>query len=610
MKTQEKYANYRMVSTKLDLIGALKTIGVGPCALDFETTALRPEHGRVRLVQLFDGKHGYVVDFDKIKGGFEAVASLFDKGEWIVFNSGFELRWFIAAGASQVRCRDVAYLRCAILGGGRYSLKQVVAWDLEREMDKTEQASDWGAKELTAEQYHYAYKDAVDTWDLYQHWYDRADLGHLAGWKLFDDMTPAIIEMEEAGMLLDTERHKKLDLHWQKIRVAKEKIVRKIVPIDDVANINSNAQWSDFFARILDDDTLASWPRTEKSGQLQTTGDVLRSIAAQFEQANGKNPMTTLLDALADYKKIEKYISSFGETLITKAQLSPNKRVRARFNIAAAKTGRFSSSNPNLQQVPRDLELLGEETSVRSSFIAKTGRKLVSLDYSGIELRVLALLAEDAVMMADILEGDLHAEVASMVTGRRISIHSSERNKDDDRARKSAKPISFGIIYGSSAGGLATNLRVSVAEGQRYIDGWADRYTRAFDYRNKVMDEARRTRYIRCVDGGTIYMGQNPEMPKCANYPVQRAALSIMARAIARHKDTLDQERAAGRQRYTKMLSTIHDALIDEAATRDAKKCLRFMEDDMIAGYLDIFPGSPTDGLVEGGMGPNWGKLD
>ena len=97
-------------------------------------------------------------------------------------------------------------------------------------------------------------------------------------------------------------------------------------------------------------------------------------------------------------------------------------------------------------------------------------------------------------------------------------------------------------------------------------------------------------------------MGKTPEIPKAANYPVQRAALSVMAKAIARHKATLDKQRANGYQRMTRMLSTIHDALIDEASSRDAEDCLQLMELDMTAAYLDIFPDDPLAKLVEGGI--------
>ena len=125
-----------------------------------------------------------------------------------------------------------------------------------------------------------------------------------------------------------------------------------------------------------------------------------------------------------------------------------------------------------------------------------------------------------------------------------------------------------------------------------------------------MMREAEQTRYIRCVDGGTIYMGKKVELPKCANYPVQRAALSIMARAIVRHKTTLDEQRANNKQRMTRLVSTIHDALIDEAASQDADSCMDLMYRDMEQGYLDVFPNAPTGNLLEGGIGPNWAELE
>ncbi|MCH9835247.1 hypothetical protein K0U83_06270, partial [bacterium] len=386
---------YKLITDTDELQQYVDAIDDKFCALDFETTSLRPEDGRVRLVSLFDGTLGAVVDFDAIQGGFEACANMFSRGEWIVFNSGFELRWFIAAGYPETRCRDVGFLRRAILGGGRYSLKQIVAWDLDREMDKTEQTSNWAAPDLTQSQLDYAFKDAVDTWDLFQHWYDRSDELHLGAWELLDGMVPAVIEMEDSGMLVDTRRHRELSKHWAEISEEKVKVLREVVPPDQVANINSDTQWSDFFAREMPDSILSKWPRTNKTGMLSMTGSTLSKIGAHFYGHFGENPITALVDALRDYKKMSKYLSSFGDTLSDKAQMHDDNRVRCRFNIGAAKTCRFSSSGPNLQQIPRDLDLLGERTSVRSSFIAPPGKKLVSLDYSGIELRVLALLSED-----------------------------------------------------------------------------------------------------------------------------------------------------------------------------------------------------------------------
>jgi DNA polymerase I len=593
---------YLMVSSKASLTRVLKRcVDEGPTALDFETTSLVPSEGRVRLVSLCNDKVHALVDFDRIKGGFRAVAKLFHDGEWIVFNRGFEQRWFNDAGCPATRCRDVGNLRKAILGGGNYKLAQLLAWDLDIPMDKTEQTSDWGAKKLRQEQLDYAYLDADRTWRLWQHWSDQADQGHWRAFAMFDNMVPAVIEMEEAGMLLDIKQHQKLVDHWEEIRDAKINAIRDMVGEDEVAKITSDSQWSDYFAANMPDSFLKGWPRTEKTGQLSMKGETLRKLAG----AVPGTPLETFFDTLADFKTITKYLSSFGSTLITKSELARDKRVRARFNIGAAKTGRFSSSDPNLQQVPRDKELLGEQTSVRRSFVAGMGRRLVSLDYSGIELRVLGLLADDQQLIQDMVEGDIHSEVAAKIAGHTID----KNTKEGKAARSAAKGVSFGIIYGSGAAGLAVNMRTSQAVAQGYIDFWQDRYPKAFNLRYDMMDEVSRTKRIRMIDGGTVYMGKKPDLPKCSNYPVQRAALSIMAAAIARHKESLDAERAAGRQRLTQFLSTIHDAIIDEAATGDCKKLLPIMYNDMKEAYLDVFPGAPTDRLVEGGIGPNWGEL-
>ena len=603
----EKTLHYKLITNKRALQAAIKRAGQY-CALDFETTALVPSEGRVRLVSLKSPTLNALVDFDRISGGFRAVADLFETDTtWIAFNSGFELRWFMNAGATP-GVRDVENLRRAIMGGSRLSLALMAKWDLDREVDKTQQNSAWGNKVLTQEQLDYAFDDAVVTWDLWEHWFKKIDKGRMAAFLMFDDMVPAVIEMEDAGMLLDRKRHRQIIDRWEKIQAMKIEVIRELVEEDEVANINSDKQWSDYFAKNLPVDFLNVWDKTEKTGQLAMTSKVLRTLAGSVEASEGNNPLSLLFDTLADYKKISKYLSSFGETLLTKADLSGDGRVRCRFNIGAAKTGRFSCSGPNLQQIPRDQsEFFGEALSIRQSFVAGLGRQLVSYDYSGIELRVLALLTDDKQLLADMIEGDVHSEVASFMAGRTID----KSIPEDKEIRSAAKGVSFGIIYGSGAAGLSATLRTAPENAQTYIDFWQDRYPNAFRLRYDKLDEAEKTRQIRMADGGTVYMGKHPDLPKCANYPVQRAALAIMARAIARHKATLDQMRKQNMLHSgSRMLSTIHDALIDEAWKKDAAFVSQLMADDMTQGYLDVFPGAPTESLIEGGVGPNWGELD
>lgn len=606
------------VTTADELEKVLDIVGENPAALDFETTAFVPEEGEVRLAQIYNDDIWAVVDFfevgrdlmatgevtghspDSYKRGFEWTAHWFDEGQWIVFNAGFEQSWFAAATDEPITCWDVGYLRRAIEGGGRYSLANCLLWDLEHEMDKTQQSSDWSLEPLSDAQLEYAGDDALWTWRLWEYWRAKADQGHMDAFNMFNDMVQPVAEMKATGLILDCDRHQLLVDKWEAMKEEREELIRAMVTEDEVENIRSGKQWNDYFSRILPDEYLDAWPKTEKTGLLSTANKDLRNVAGIFAET----PIQECLLTLSEYKTLDKYISSFGEGLISKAEMDPDRRVHADYNIAAARTGRFSCSAPNLQQIPRDRDFFGERLSVRQSFIALPGRQLVSLDYSGIELRVLALLSGDELLLHDMVEGDVHLEMGSYMAGRRLD----KKVTEDKEIRQSAKAVSFGIVYGISSLGLSGTLRSSMSRAQELIDYWADRYPRAFDLRSQALAEARDTKYLRVSDGGTIFMGKKPSPTRCANYPVQRAALSVMANAINRHHETVLDLRDEGHDVY--MASTIHDALIDDAAESSAQDALLAMKDDMVAGYLDVFPDAPTDRLVEGGVGPNWGELE
>lgn len=597
---------YRMITTEDELNDLLDRIGTGLAALDFETTGLRPAESEVRLAQVCNDDVWAVVDFWALPGKtFAAYADWFEDGTWVAFNAGFEFQWFDAADAPHVKVIEVAHARRARMGGDQMSLAQMLKVDLRYEMPKEQQVSNWAAPELTAEQLQYAADDALWTWRLWQHWQAQLDEypPARAAQAMLDDLIVPVHEMRETGLLLDQARHRDLVAVWEQKRDIFESNIRSLVSEKEVENIQSRKQWSDYFAAILPDEYLAAWPRTEKTGQLEIKTSTCREMASK---AGGEGPLAEVLFSIADLTTVNQYLSNFGNKLINMAQQASDGRLHPSYNIARAVTGRFSSSSPNAQQFPRDRELLGDFTSVRLSFIAPPGKRLVSLDYSGIELKVLALLAEDDQLLYDCVHGDLHSEVGSYMAGYRID----KKTPEGKEIRSKAKGVSFGIIYGSGSLGLSGTLRTSVSRAQELIDFWADRYPKAFNLRNVMMNQALDDGYLRMVDGGTIYLGKKPELPKCANYPVQRAALSVMARAIIRHRARLKEAADQGRHLGTRMAATIHDALIDEARVDDAPEALQWMKEDMIAGYLDIFPGAPTDALVEGGTGPSWGELE
>lgn len=592
---------YQMITEGWQLQNLLEELQGDVAALDFETTALHPSAGRVRLAQIANDSGCWVIDFDQL-GGFDEWQEEFCSDiQWIAFYAKFEASWF--AGNPMI-C-DVQNMRKAKIGGGHLSLKLMIEWDLDFEISKEEQASDWSLTELTPEQLQYAADDAVHTWQLYCHWDDELDEDHLNCTELLDDLLLPVMEMERTGFLLDQAHHKGLVNDWNAQREAFTKRIRHYCPTEP-ENLRSRQQWGDVFAQVFPDEVLDRWPRAEKTEQLQVTQTSLAMISALPGYANTE--ISDLLLTLARYNKIEKYIGSFGENLLTMARTSGDGRIRPSFNIGAARTLRFSSSGPNIQQLPRDILLFPDDdhiTQVRRSVIAPPGKKLISFDYSSIEVRVLALLSGDENLLDDAVYGDVHTAVAEVIAGGPID----KNTQAGKAARSKAKGVTFGIIYGSAAPGLAISMGTDPATAGKYIDFWANRYPKAFDYRNVISNEARETGFASMVDGGQIYMTKRPEMPRCANYPVQRGAWTVMAHALIRHYDDLG-ELPLHYPDEALMVATVHDQIIDEARAADAVEVAHCMARSMTQGYLDAFPGAPTDRLLEGGIGDNWADLE
>ena len=248
--------------------------------------------------------------------------------------------------------------------------------------------------------------------------------------------------------------------------------------------------------------------------------------------------------------------------------------------------------------------------AIRQGFIAPPGRKLISYDYSGIEMIMMALVSGDDDLLQEVIYGDPHATMAEYVVGRPID----KKVTADYDLRQSMKGVNFGIIYGTSALGLAGRNGWSLRYAEGLLSHWSKLYPKAYSYRVQVQQEANQNGgYIRMDDGGTIFMG-DPTKPrsigitKCANYPVQRAALSVMARAIIRHHESLEDSGLP-----IDMLATIHDALIDEADADVADEARSLMRRDMLEGLYDMWPQMrdvPADKLIEGGMGDSWGTLE
>lgn len=569
-----------------------------PYALDFETTGLDPEYAQVRLTCISKkDNEAFVIDHFEC-GSFASFADdLAECGPWYVFNAGFEGDWFDyeAREAEPVKLYDVGHMRRSVLGGGPLSLATQCKRDLGIELDKSLQNSGWSNKVLTSKQYFYGGCDAIHTRALGKMWRKEMQPNHWKGFHVINNSWRAVNECQRTGLLIDVAYHKTLIAMWERRRHAAETAFRKYVPVEHLKNIRSKKQISDFLKLILDQDAIDAWPKTAKTAQLKTDRNILRQMSYQLPY-----PASRALACLMVFNRADKYLSTYGETLITKQHLSTDGRIHGRLNIAQAITGRFSSSNPNLQNIPR-------APYVRRSFIAGTGRRLILADYSGVEIRVLAEMSGDKILLHDAIYDDVHARSAIAIY-KLDADDFLERLKNKDPAAKEmrakAKGFTFQLLYGAGAAALAIVLRCSVAEAEDAIRAWSDRYKKAYDYRRYVFEKMNHSGFIDCKSGRTIYV-RRPDrtMPVAANYGIQGSAGDVMYAALARCYERLQSEEIDAW-----MMVTVHDELL-LLADDDEENCQRakvLLEEAMVQGWLDIFENTNTDNLVDAAIGIDW----
>lgn len=562
-------------------------------ALDFETTGLRPADSKVRLTCICGPAGNYVFDHFYCDPFYTVALKLAEACSWAVFNAGFEGRWFDhETQGPDVVLLDVGVMSKAKLGGRSMSLADMVKRDLKKTRDnKHLQVSDWSKKQLTDEQYDYGFEDAGDTYELYKMWSTDLSSSQYSGFRVLNDAWRGTAEMEDTGMLIDEEHHSKLISMWTLRRSAAERVLLKYTPPTVIENLRSKKQISDFIKGCLDEVSLRAWPKTAKTDQLQTDRKQLRQ--ASFRSPY---PFSRWLAAMMVFNRADKYLSTYGDTLMTKQHLAG--RVYGRFNIAQAVTGRYSSSNPNLQNIPRN-------PAVRRSFIASPNTEMVLADYSGIELRVLAEVSNDFQLKKDVIFGDVHAESAITLFRLDSEDFKARLKEKDPRAkemRSKAKAFSFQLTYGAGNAALALVLRCSDHEAAQYVENWADRYPAAYALRYQMFDQMNIAGFLPIKSGRTVYVNMNDRsLPVASNYPIQGAAADVMYRAVTRMGYKVWDLPFAAR-----MMASIHDELLMLAEYGYGETLREIMVEEMRQAWLDIFPNSETANLSESAVGHSW----
>ena len=330
---------------------------------------------------------------------------------------------------------------------------------------------------------------------------------------------------------------------------------------------------------------LPGGKRLKKSGQYSTDASVLESLAERHE----------LPRKILEYRTRAKLKSTYIDAL-PKYIVPATSRVHTSFNQTVARTGRLSSSNPNLQNIP-----IGEEFGlrIRSAFVAEPGWRLISADYSQVELRVLAHLADDPLLIeAFSRDEDIHARTAQEIFNVPAGLQTHEH-------RRMAKAINYGVVYGLSSFGLAGRTGTSKTEAQQYIDAYFKRYTKVKEFLDRMVEEARSTGRVRTLFGRLRPIpevnsqdapARNRAEREAMNTPVQGTAADLMKLAMVKVHARLRREKLR-----TRMILTVHDELVFEAPESELDQAREIVKAEMEGAYALKVPLR-----VDLGVGTNW----
>ncbi len=327
-------------------------------------------------------------------------------------------------------------------------------------------------------------------------------------------------------------------------------------------------------------------------GEVGTGADVLESLAVQGH---------VLPEKVLEWRHLEKLRSTYADALLQ--QINPRTlRVHTSYAMASAATGRLASTNPHLQNIPIRTD---EGRKIRKAFVAEPGYQLVSLDYSQIELRLLAHMAEIASLQQAFLDGhDIHALTASQVFGIPLE-------QMDPGNRRKAKAINFGIIYGISPFGLARQLGVEQTEAAAYIKTYFERYPGIQEYMEHTKQFCRERGYVQTLFGRRCHVPgihdknsarRNFSERAAINAPLQGTAADILKRAMIRVPAALEQHGLAGKAH---MLLTVHDELLFEVHESVLEQTSSLIKDILESATLPVIKLSlPL--TVEVGHGDSW----
>ena len=567
---------YRYVNQAAELIPFLSELCAAPVlAIDTETTGLDPLTDRVRLLQIAaPGLPVLVLDLFHLTELAPVRQVLASSHVKVFQNAKFDLKFLSRAGLEVGGQLFDTMLAGQIVSCGlsnqRHSLEALVANYLKQSLSKTEQVSDWSARELSSEQLRYAALDAAVLLPLREALISKlkaADVIKCA--KIEFDCVRAVAEMELAGISLDLDR-------WEALR-------KQISTVRDTLAVRLREAFGGGFLGEINLDSPTQVQRALALRGIQVSG-TSRWELSRFSD----HPEVRLFQ---EYRKASKLCSAFLDTL-PKFIHPQTGRLHPVYEQCLVVSGRFSCHSPNLQQLPHDREF-------RACFIPAEGHSFVIADYSQIELRVAAQLSQDERMMdAYRANQDLHLLTASLITGKPMG----SVTKAD---RQAAKAVNFGLLYGQGSQGLKSYAKqsygvdLSLADAERFRDRFFLAYQGIAAWHRQTARNQKKIRETRTLIGRRRLIEKPLELPTLLNLPVQGTAADITKLALAK---ILPQLAPFG----ARIVGCIHDEILLETPTDRAQALARLLSDAMEAAGNESLGEVPV--VAEASIGQNWAE--
>ncbi|WP_454784744.1 DNA polymerase I [Legionella sp. WA2024007413] len=393
-------------------------------------------------------------------------------------------------------------------------------------------------------------------------------------------LVPVLGDMERLGVLIDSIT---LEQHGNRLKERIHALEQEALQLAGRPfNLNSPKQLQEI---LFDSQKLPVIARTP-TGQPSTAESVLQELAYDYR----------LAAVILEYRSLTKLVSTYIDTLPKKINPQTH-RVHTSYNQAVAATGRLSSSEPNLQNIPIRSE---EGRLIRTAFIAPENCLILAADYSQIELRIMAHLSQDENLLKAFARGwDIHTATASEIFQTPLDEVSSEQ-------RRRAKAVNFGLIYGMSAFGLAKQIGVERQDAQYYIDTYFQRYPKVLEYMNRTRQQAHHQGYVETLFGRRLYLpeinARNMVRQKAAertaiNAPMQGTAADIIKKAMISIAHWQNEQKNPP----AKMIMQVHDELVFEVQAQEiesSKKIIRELMEHTVELSIPL--------VVSIGIGPNW----